>query len=465
MSLNLTVEDILKATKGILIKGNFKDKVDSISTDSRNIKKDDVFIALKGEKFDGHEFVKDAILKGAKGVIVSRDVNLEDKAFIIKVQDTLKALQDIANYYLKTLNAKVIGITGSSGKTTTKNLVGRLLKLIGKVYVSKENFNNEIGVPLSILEAEKDVDFLVLEMAMRGKGEISLLSKIAEPDIGVITNIGWAHIGRLGSREAIMEAKAEIFDYIKEDGIAILNRDDSFSMKIYERLHIKKYTFGFEEGSDLRGLILDKGKESYTLGLYFPDGKRLTLSLPVYPLNIYRNLLSALLVLWSISPESIYRVKEDFDFTLPKQRLDVKRNKDGLVIIDDTYNANPDSMKTAIEYLELLDVPGRKVALLGDMLELGNYSIEGHKEVIEEVLKRNIDVIVLYGQEMKKALDEFEKIDWSKVHWSDNPEEIKSILRRSLQPKDTVLIKGSRAMRMEDFVKFLEDEYDCSVKY
>ncbi|MGB9788868.1 MAG: UDP-N-acetylmuramoyl-tripeptide--D-alanyl-D-alanine ligase [Dictyoglomus turgidum] len=458
MKLDLTVEDILEATNGVLIKGDIREKVDSISTDTRNINEDEVFIALKGEKFDGHDFVKDAILKGVKGIIINREIAVEGNIFVIRVQDTLKALQDIANYYRRKLKTKVIGVTGSSGKTTTKNLIGKLLSIVGKTYVSRENFNNEIGVPLSILDAEEDVDFLVLEMAMRNKGEISLLSKIAEPDIGVITNIGWAHIGRLGSREAIMEAKAEIFEHIKQDGVAILNNDDPFSMRIYEKLKIKKYTFGFDERSDLRGEIVEKNEENYLLKINFPDGKDIKLSLPIYPLNIYRNLLLSLLVLWVISPESVYSLEKDFYFDLPKQRLNLKRKENGLVIIDDTYNANPDSMRTAIEYLDLLKSSGRKIVLLGDMLELGDHSIDGHREVIEEVLKRNIDMAIFYGPEMRKALDTYQNLDKKRIYWSKDPEEIKSILKNSLCSGDTILVKGSRAMYMENFVKFLEDE-------
>ncbi|MFN3699337.1 MAG: UDP-N-acetylmuramoyl-tripeptide--D-alanyl-D-alanine ligase, partial [Dictyoglomus sp.] len=214
MGLNLRVKDLVEATGGFLLKGEANKEVQSINTDSRKIRPGDFFVALKGEKFDGHDFIKEAIKKGAEGVILSKNLEIQDDVIIIKVNDTLKALQDIASYYRKKLNAKVIGITGSSGKTTTKTLIGQLLSLKGKVCMSKENFNNEIGVPLSILDANRYTQFLILEMAMRNKGEIRLLSKISEPDIGVITNIGWAHIGRLGSKEAIMEAKSEIFDHI-----------------------------------------------------------------------------------------------------------------------------------------------------------------------------------------------------------------------------------------------------------
>lgn len=459
MGLNLRVKDLVEATGGFLLKGEVNREVQSINTDSRKIRPGDFFVALKGEKFDGHDFIKEAIKKGAEGVILSKNLEIQDDVIIIKVNDTLKALQDIASYYRKKLNAKVIGITGSSGKTTTKTLIGQLLSLKGKVYMSRENFNNEIGVPLSILDANRDIQFLILEMAMRNKGEIRLLSKISEPDIGVITNIGWAHIGRLGSKEAIMEAKSEIFDHINPTGIGILNADDSFSLKIYERLSINKYTFGFSEKSDIKGSILEKDNNNYTLRISFPDKQEIKLKLPIYPLNIYRDLLAGIAVFWVLFPKEV----KDIDLsnlTLPKQRLDVKITKNGFIIIDDTYNANPDSMKTAIEYLDIFETSGRKIVLLGDMLELGVHSLEGHKDVILELKEKNFDFVILYGEEMKKAFEKVEGLIAQNFFCTNDFNEIKGLLKEILKPSDVILVKGSRAMHMEDFVKYLEGIYE-----
>uniref|UniRef100_A0A7C3RMK4 UDP-N-acetylmuramoyl-tripeptide--D-alanyl-D-alanine ligase n=1 Tax=Dictyoglomus thermophilum TaxID=14 RepID=A0A7C3RMK4_DICTH len=464
MKINLTVEEMLKATKGILIKGNLKDVVNSVSIDSRTIKPEDLFIPLKGEKFDGHDFINDAIRKGAKGFIFSRDLEIPvEEVIVIKVKDTLIALQNLANYYRKKIKAKVIGVTGSSGKTTTKNLIGELLSKIGKVNISRENYNNEIGVSLTILETEIDTNFLVLEMAMRGKGQIRELSKIAEPDVGIITNIGWAHIGILGSREAIMEAKAEIFDYINDQGYAILNRDDDLSMRIFENLKLNKYTFGFSEDSNIRGKILDKLDDKVRMSIGFPDKSEIEILLHLYPLNIYRNVLSAFGVLWIFSPKSVNNFSfVNYDLSLPKQRLNTKITYKGIKIIDDTYNANPDSVKTAIEYLDILPSSGRKVLLLGDMLELGEYSISAHKEVIKHAIDKDFYYLLFYGEEFSKAIDdmkaELKDIFDSKIFYTKDEREIKGFLRKILRPYDIILIKGSRAMKMENFVKFIEEE-------
>lgn len=458
MRLNLTVEDLLKATGGILIKGDPRKIINSLSTDSRKINIDDLFLALKGERFDGHDFISEAVKKGAIGVIIDKDIHIYDDVIVIKVKDTLKALQDIANFYRKKLNAKVIGVTGSSGKTTTKDFIGQFLRLKGKVCISRENFNNEIGVPLSILEAEEDAQFLVLEMAMRNKGEIRVLSKLSEPDVGLITNIGWAHIGRLGSKEAIMEAKSEIFEYVSTDGIGVLNADDVYSRRIYEKLKIKKYTFGFDEKSDVRGIIVSKKNDYCILEVFFPNNKKTKIRLPIFPLNIYRNLIAALTVFWIFYPDEVDQVNEISNLAFPKQRLNIKVTKKGVFIIDDTYNANPDSMKTAIEYLEVFRTSGKKVALLGDMLELGDYSIEGHEEVILDLKDKNFDLVVLYGEEMKKVYEEMKDFLKNKnIFCFTNVDDIKNLLKNTLNSSDVVLIKGSRAMQMEKFVNFLED--------
>lgn len=458
MKLNLMIEELIKATDGELLKSNTIKVVNSLSTDSRKIKANDLFLAIKGERFDGHDFVEEAIKKGAVGVIVDRNIQLHENVFVIKVKNTLKALQDIAHYYRKKIHTKVIGVTGSSGKTSTKNFIGQLLSLKGKVCISKENFNNEIGVPLSILEAENDTQFLVLEMAMRDKGEIRTLSKISEPDVGVITNIGWAHIGRLGSREAIMEAKSEIFDYVNPNGFGILNADDNYSFKIYERLKIEKYTFGFNERSNIRGIVLSKEDNYCILEISFPNKRKIKTKLPNYPLNIYRNLLAAITVFWIFYPDDIDQVSEISDLKFPKQRLEVKITKNGVIVIDDTYNANPDSMKTAIEYLDIYNTPGKKIALLGDMLELGDYSLEAHREVILELLDKNFYAVILFGEEMKKAYENIENLKNNNIFCFTNTDDVKHFLTSSLNSGDVILIKGSRAMHMENFVSFLEEK-------
>ncbi|HOJ92326.1 MAG TPA: UDP-N-acetylmuramoyl-tripeptide--D-alanyl-D-alanine ligase [Dictyoglomaceae bacterium] len=458
--MNLTVKEVLLATKGNLIKGNIDETINSISIDSRTIHKNDFFIPIRGERFDGHKFIDEAVENGAVGVILSKvDHTPKKEIVIIKVEDTLSALQSIASYYRKKLQSLVIGITGSSGKTITKNFTFNILKNIGKTYMSKESYNNEIGVPLTIVGADEDTDFLILEMAMRNKGDLSLLSKIAEPEIGLITNIGWAHIGRLGSREAIMEAKSEIFEYMKEDGYALLNGDDEYSLRIYDLLPKKfnKLSFGFGENNHIQGVFLEKTNKEVTLLIKFPNQKEITLRIPLLPKNIYRNLLGALGIAWVIEPEYIESIDKTFNLYFPKQRLNVKETKNGIIVIDDTYNANPDSVKTAIEFLEIYPSYGRKFILLGDMLELGDYSLQAHEEVIKEALEKKFDLIFLFGEEIGKAYENIgESQKEEKVIYAKERKEIEEILKKVLQPKDVILIKGSRGMKMEAFVEFLE---------
>lgn len=463
--MRLKLREILKAIDGELIKGNLETDIYSISTDSRKIKEGDLFIPIIGEKYDGHDFISDVLNKGAKGIIFSKEINLNilrNNNFAIRVKDTLKALQDLASYYRDKKEFKVIAITGSSGKTSTKYFTVSLFKDLIPLHFSKENFNNEIGVPLTILEAEEEIKLLVLELAMRGLGEIRLLSKISKPDFALITSIGTAHIGRLGSQENIARAKAEIFEYLKPKGWAVLNGDNLWCNKIYNSLssEILKIKFGFQEENDVKGKIYYL-EDNAKIEVSFPDGKNLKLFMSFYPLEIYQNLLGSLSLLWLNFPdfsEEIITEKIQF-INLPYQRLNTKRGKKGILIIDDTYNANPDSMKVAISFLKNLNKGKRKIALLGDMLELGNYSFDFHKEVIEFCIKSEIDMLFLFGEEMEKAFlrikDSYPKYP---LFYEKDFNSLLKIILEEIKEGDLLLVKGSRGMQMERFVRELEVE-------
>ncbi|MGB9857695.1 MAG: UDP-N-acetylmuramoyl-tripeptide--D-alanyl-D-alanine ligase [Dictyoglomaceae bacterium] len=461
--MKLKLKEILEAIDGELIKGSEEIEIYSISTDSRKIKEGDLFIPLIGEKYDGHDFIFDALNKGAKGIIFSKEVDLnilKNNNFAIKVKDTLKALQDLASYYRDKKEFKVIAITGSSGKTSTKYFTVNLFKDLLPLHFSKENFNNEIGVPLTILEAGEEAKLLILELAMRGLGEIRLLSKISKPDFGLITNIGTAHIGRLGSQENIAKAKAEIFEYLKPKGWAILNGDNLWCNRIYNSLspEISKIRFGFEEINDVKGKI-DYLENKVKIEVSFPDGKKLEFFMPFYPLEIYQNLLGSLSLLWLNFPDFSEDIIENKlnSISLPHQRLDIKKGKKGILIIDDTYNANPDSMKVAINFLKNLNKGKRKIALLGDMLELGDYSFDFHKEIIEFSIKSGINMLFLFGEEMEKVFSRIKDLypKYPLFHEKDFNSLLKIILEE-IKDGDLLLVKGSRGMQMERFVKELE---------
>ncbi|MCX7846070.1 MAG: UDP-N-acetylmuramoyl-tripeptide--D-alanyl-D-alanine ligase [Dictyoglomaceae bacterium] len=461
--MKLKLREVLEAVNGELVKGNLDVEILSISTDSRRIKEGDLFIPLLGEKYDGHDFIYLAIKKGARGIFFSKEIDLDilkDNNFAIKVKDTLKALQDLASYYREKKRFKVIGITGSSGKTSTKYFTVDIFKGLIPLHFSKENFNNEIGVPLSILEADEKSKLLILELAMRGLGEIRILSKIAKPDYALITNIGTAHIGRLGSQENIAKAKAEIFEYLKPDGWAILNGDDFWCNKIYHSLpsSIQKIRYGFQEENDVKGKV-NYLENMARIEVSFLNEKRISFDISPYPLEIYQNLLGSLTLLFLIFPNFSEEFIEEKinNLSLPYQRLNIKKGRMGIFIIDDTYNANPDSMIVAINFLKLLNKGERKIAILGDMLELGDYSFEFHKKIVEFGIKSGLDMIFIFGEEMGKVYP-FLKSLYPKypLFYSEDFDLLLEIILEKINTQDLILVKGSRGMQMERFVEKLE---------
>lgn len=463
--MKLKLREILEVVHGELIKGDLEIEISSISTDSRRIKEGDLFIPLKGERYDGHDFIHSAIKNGAGGILFSKDIDLsilKENNFAIKVRDTLSALHDLASYYREKRKFKVIGITGSSGKTSTKYFTVELFKGLIPLHFSKENFNNEIGVPLSILEADESSELLILELAMRGLGEIRELSKIAKPNYALITNIGVAHIGRLGSQENISKAKAEIFEHLKPDGWSILNGDDFWCNRIYRSLpsRIQKIRFGFQDGNDVKGRIEHMGDKT-KIEVLFPDGKKIKFNVPSYPLEIYQNLLGSLSLLFLIFP----KISEDFieervnNLSFPSQRLSIKKGKMGTFIVDDTYNANPDSMRLAINFLKYLGKGKRKIAILGDMLELGAYSFEFHKKVVEFGIKSGLDMIFIFGEEMGRIYPILKAFYPNyPLYYSKDFELLLKLILEKIKEQDLILIKGSRGMQMERFVRELEVE-------
>ncbi|PMQ01587.1 MAG: UDP-N-acetylmuramoyl-tripeptide--D-alanyl-D-alanine ligase [Dictyoglomus sp. NZ13-RE01] len=459
--MKLRVKEILEAINGKLIKGDLGYEVSSVSTDSRKYKENSLFIPIKGEKYDGHDFIDDALRNGAVGFIFSRNINesaFQKCKFAIEVEDTLSSLWKLAEYYRNRENFKVIGITGSSGKTTTKYFTYSIFKEFASVNYSKENFNNEIGVPLTILDTENSYDYLILELAMRGLGQIKLLSKIARPDFAVITNIGTAHIGILGSQENIAKAKAEIFEYLNPKGWALLNGDNEWCVRIYDSLNYNKLRFGFDKENDIVGEV-EYYENNAKLGIKFPDGKKIKLTVPIYPQEIYHNLIASLTLFWLNFPNKIEEIGEKVELKFPPMRLSILKGVKNSVIINDTYNANPDSVLVALNFLKAYSHGKRKIAVLGDMLELGDYSLELHRQIILKALERT-DLLFLYGEEMEKALASLkEKLESDrKIYCEKDFQALLEMILNEIRENDLILVKGSRGMKMENFVKYLEEK-------
>ena len=459
-----TIRQIIEATKGQLLESSSIDldgEVNGVSTDTRTIKKGELFIPLVGEIFDGHYFVDEAIEKGASAVLIHREdakflPELFPEVAVIKVADTLKALQDLAAFQRSRFNIPIVAVTGSNGKTTTKDMIALVLSQKYKVLKTQGNFNNEIGLPLTLLGLDDSHEVAVVEMGMNHLGEIHRLAKIARPNIGVITNIGVSHIQNLGTRENILKAKMEIFDFFTSEDKAILNGDDEFLSKVAEEFPYQVKYYGISDiasvkAQDIR-LLGEKGI-SYNINI----GSQIhPIEIPIPGKHNVYNSLAAVAVgsLMGIDIQDIANALKSY--RSGDMRLNIFTTDSNIKVIDDVYNASPDSMKAAIEVLKDLG-EGRKVAILGDMLELGDYSQKGHSEVGEVVAHKGIDILITVGQESKFIGIEARKCgmdDQRIIHLESNKDVI-DYLDTIIEQGDKILVKGSRSMKMEEIVEYL----------
>ena len=459
---NLTVEDILTVTKGELIIGNEKLECENFSRDTRNIQKGDTYIAIKGENFDGNIFWKDAFKNGADCVIVqdiefsNEDLKEFDNKTIIKVADTMQALYEIASYKRKINNIPVVAITGSVGKTSTKDMVASVVSQKYKTLKTIGNNNNNIGLPFTILRL-KDEEVMVLEMGMNHFGEIHLLSNIAKPNICVITNIGTSHIGNLGSKENILKAKLEILDGAENPTI-IINNDDELLHKWYlENKDSRKIiTYGIENKSDImaKDMILEQEKSTYKCNI---DGDEIDVEVPIAGRHFVLNSLCATTVGITLNIDSRKIINGIKNVELTKKRMDIKEIN-GIKVINDAYNASPEAMKASLNYLSSFK-NNRKIAVLGDMFELGEYAEKLHRLVGEEVYKNNIDILVCAGENAKLIADEALKNGMKKenIYYFENKDEILDVLKNETKTGDIVLFKASNGMKFYELAdKFID---------
>jgi UDP-N-acetylmuramoyl-tripeptide--D-alanyl-D-alanine ligase len=458
----IKISEILKSTNGNLIKGNNSYLVKNISIDSRKIYQDDLFIAIKGKTLDGHKFIEEAINKGATSIIVHEQYQ-ENKAINqILVKDTIKAFGDIALYYRKKFSTVVIGITGSNGKTTTKDMVAEILQKKLKIIKAPYSFNNDIGVPLTVLQLTKETQAMIIEMEMNEIGGTRRLCDIAQPSIGVITNIGDTHLEFMHNRDGVAQEKAELLEAISSYGIAILNADDPMVMDIGEKYKFKsKITYGRKNKVNFfASQIVNKNEHGCEFLLNNAD--KVKLSTPgIY--NIY-NALAAICVAQTmdISIHDIIATLETFQMT--SMRME-KLNINGLEIINDAYNANPQSMMASLETFITFPSSGRKVVILGDMLELGEQSPELHKNLGKN-LPNSIDILVTVGEQAKYiaigAQEKGKKLDM--ILTFENPTQAGNKLVDIIKITDKILIKGSRAVKMEEIINKFKEYYDNKSK-
>ncbi|HWP49709.1 MAG TPA: UDP-N-acetylmuramoyl-tripeptide--D-alanyl-D-alanine ligase [Candidatus Limnocylindrales bacterium] len=459
------IDNILTATQGRLLQELKTGEPDGFSIDSRTLKPGQVFIALIGERFNGHDFILEALQKGAKGVILSDETSfhrlqreaLNPDFFVIQVEDTLRALQNLAHFYrMQYRHIPLIGVTGSNGKTTVKEMIASILSQRYITLKSQGNWNNLIGLPLSLLSLTDAHGAGVLEMGMSKAGEIKRLAEIAEPDVGIITNISGAHLEFFDSIEAIMKAKVELIQSLPLNGVAVLNADDTFFPSMVQEVRCKLITFGinWEANVSATDIILSENK-TYTFNLRINGGK-CSITLPVMGYhNIYNALAAAAAThALGLNLSEIQRGLENFQSA--PMRMETISHK-GILILNDAYNANPSSMKMALKTLKEIPGVGRKIAVLGDMLELGRWSEMAHKGVGEAVADLGIDLLWVLGPYSQFiALGAREKgMEPNRIFLADSHEQIIEKLQHELKEGDTVLIKGSRGMKMEKIVKGL----------
>ena len=462
---NMTLTNIARACNGRLIypaedsrKETEHAEAAGVVVDSRKAGENFIFVATKGERVDGHQFIPDVFAKGALGVVCEKEPESLPGPCIV-VEDSFEALKQIGEFYRQQLPVKVVGITGSVGKTSTKEFVAAVLSMKYKVHKTLGNYNNEVGVPLTVLSMPEDTEVAVLEMGINHFGEMHNLSRIARPDICIMTNIGQCHLEFLGSREGILKAKSEMFDFMKEDGSVCINGDDDMLASIKEVKGKKPVTFGLSEqcrvyATDIKGKGLF-GSEAMIHG----NGESFAVQIPLPGEHMVYNALAAAAAgqLLGMTPEEIRDGIAAVESVSGRSHIVKLPDK---VLIDDCYNANPVSMEAAIDLL--LQADGRRVAVMGDMFELGEQEKEMHARVGKYAAEKGVECIICAGklarciyEGAREAAGERKDGPAAEIFYFEDRESLLEGINQILKPGDTILIKASHGMGFEKVVEQL----------
>ncbi|MCP3741938.1 UDP-N-acetylmuramoyl-tripeptide--D-alanyl-D-alanine ligase [Rossellomorea sp. BNER] len=445
----ITVENDITEIQDVLFK--------NVCIDSRKIEAGNLFIPFKGEHVDGHKFVRGAIENGAAASFWEGDVpNPPTDLPIIIVEDSLKALQQLATSYRKQLGLKVIGITGSNGKTTTKDMTANLLSLKYRVQKTEGNYNSHIGLPLTILALDPTTEVAVLEMGMSGFGEIEELSNIALPDAAIITNIGESHLQDLGSREGIARAKLEITKGLKNNGLLVyFGEEPLIQTQLGDDFSFRTKTFGKTEQNDLYPTKISSTPNGSVF--YTNQSREIAFSLPVLGQHNILNALAAMLIAEEFNvgydemPEALQKLK------LTAMRMELIEGEHGEKIINDAYNASPTSVRAAIDLVSSLEGFNKKILILGDMLELGKEEETFHYEVGKEIPHPSIDYVFTFGNLASHiAKGAIENLGTERVTSFENKEKLAKQVKSIVESNDLILVKGSRGMKLEEVIEFLK---------
>lgn len=441
----ITVNKVLEICDGKLLAGDRNLEINSYSKDTRTINSGDMYLGIKGERVDGNDFIEKAFENGATGCITDKNLDesfikkYENKV-IIKVEDTVKAIQKIAQYKRSLYDIPVIAVTGSVGKTSTKDIIANVLSQKFNVLKTEGNLNNHIGLPLTLLKL-KDHTAIVVEMGMNHFGEISLLTDIARPTGCIITNIGTAHIGNLGSRENILKAKLEILEGLSKDGFVLVNNDNDLLNKWAKNESKRKvYTYGIENKSTYIASNVQELQDKSTFEI-----NGIKLEVPVSGMHFVYNAICAFAIgdILGIEKEKI--IKGISEFKLTAKRMDTQIIKNNIKVINDSYNASYDSMKAALEVMSNAEA-SRKIAILGNMLELGDYTKELHEKVGEEVVKNNIDILITVGEYAKEIANKAKSLGMKEVFEFENTDKAARCIKENMKSGDLILLKASNSM-------------------
>ncbi|MCB2154379.1 UDP-N-acetylmuramoyl-tripeptide--D-alanyl-D-alanine ligase [bacterium] len=457
--MNLTVADILECTGGFLARGNGDTPVDRLCTDTRILRADDVYVALRGKHYDGEEFVLEALEKGAAGVVCSREFSLcnaPNDAFVVTVLDTTTALGDIARHWRQKVDPTVLAISGSSGKTTTKEMLAHVCRGEMNVLATEGNKNNHIGLPLTLARLREDHEVAIVEMGMNHSGELTQLAQIAQPDIALLTNVGDAHLGNFESMDHLLAAKAELIESLPEGATAILNADCPQCARVRSEFSVPStvLTYGVHMKADVQARNIQQGHPfGYQFTLRVSD-ESVPVFLPVFGRYQVQNALAAAAAAAAlgVSPQTI--AERLTTFQAPEMRSQIRRFG-GLRVVVDCYNASPSATIEAVRsFAEMMD-DCRRILVLGDMLELGQFSERMHRRVGDAVADTKPALTICVGEQARWIADEAHHAE-ANVCIAASVDEAVEILSVYMESGDAILVKGSRATRLERLVDLLQ---------
>lgn len=451
-----TLQEVEKATGGRLLYPVVDDSVFSqVETDTRAITEGALFVALKGETFDGHDYVLQAKERGAAGAVVAEErPEYKQEGFaVVIVTDTRKAYQDLARFHRRRFSIPVIAVTGSVGKTSTRSMIAAVLSQKYRVLQTEKNFNNEIGLPKTLLQLTPEHEACVVEMGMRGLGQIVELAAIAEPDIGVVTNVGKSHIELLGSQDNIARAKSELVRALSEDGVAILNQDDSYVAAMADLCRGKVVGYGIESNAAIRASRVVCSEKGLRFACRCFD-QVMDIHMPLIGSHNVYNALAAIAVgrVLGLTEHQLQKGLSEYRGMPMRQEL---IHLGEYTFINDAYNANPASMSEALKSLALL-TKGRKIAVLGGMLELGDWTVREHEKIGAEAAELGLDALITMGSPASYIADVARKNGLGAVYTAQDHAGAADCLRQIIQPGDTVLLKGSRGFAMEKILPYFE---------